>query len=171
MVGRSAKRRLGACDTYYFYGIAFSYATASVGTKQQTRKLSYRISWKTCYVASPRGEPFEVYNWTPSQNAVSYPREAPALNRQNALQINRRPVQRTCSRNAPVCRTSLNAKDFAGISYQNWLCSWSLQNVSLSLRIFRRPWNFLNSYEIVHYWTSDYIERSTVKIKQCTWIE
>jgi len=35
------------------------------------------------------------------------------------------------------CQTSLSAKDFPWVCYQNWLCPWSSKNILLSLSIFR----------------------------------
>jgi len=76
-------------------------------------------------------------------------------------------------RTAEGCQTSVCALDFPWICYQNPLCSWSLKNMLLSLSIFRRPWKFLHSCEIVYYWNMDYFEHSRIKIKQCNcnWTE
>jgi len=66
-----------------------------------------------------------------------------------------------------VARRPWSPKDCPWIRYQNSLCSWSLKNILLSLNILRRPWKFLNSFEIFHFWTIDYIKLSRIKSKQC----
>ena len=69
------------------------------------------------------------------------------------------------------CQTSLSPKNCPWICYQNSFCPWFLKNILLSLNIFRRPWKFLNSFQLFHIWTIDCIEHSRIKNKQCEWTE
>ena len=64
-----------------------------------------------------------------------------------------------------VARRPWAPRTFLEFAIKTGYVLWFLKKIFLCLKIFRRLWKFLNSSEIVHYWTTDCIEQTRIKIK------